>query len=377
MRRFWLLGGTLAFAACAPTTNTPTISAADRDLEQQKQFELVLEDNRRHTERAHRIYTRIARANVDSCPNVRALMGVHTTEKQSFKGNELIAAIKVYNLVVDHPMVFYSAADAVQIGDFVTKVEGKPVSRAAEIGKFAPAGEGPVNMTVLRNGKEIDVVVPRVRQCGYGLKVVNQSMVNAFATGADIIFTTGMMQYASTDDELALVMGHEMAHNVEDHVDKQKGNQFAGMLLGAVIGGATGIDMTSTFGRMGAMAFSQEFEAEADYVGMYYAAKAGFGIKDAPKFWRKMAVQNPNAIAHGTTHPDTASRFLALEKTVEEIEGKRAAGKPLLPERKIGQVSDPQAAGTEEQTPEQEARNRRRADCLAAYSATPRRCDQY
>ena len=82
--------------------------------------------------------------------------------------------------------------------------------------------------------------------------------------------------------------------------------------------------------------FSQSFEAEADYVGMYILATTGMDLDGATYFWRRMAVESPGNIdsAHTTSHPASAERFLALEKTVEEINHKRANNQELIPELK-------------------------------------------
>ena len=85
----------------------------------------------------------------------------------------------------------------------------------------------------------------------------------------------------------------------------------------------------------GAIAYAKDFEAEADYLGTYLAARAGFEISDAPLLWRRMAVEHPGSIGRGfmATHPSTPERATALARTVEEIEGKIASGQPLVPER--------------------------------------------
>lgn len=111
-----------------------------------------------------------------------------------------------------------------------------------------------------------------------------------------------------------------------------------GALIGGVITVATGVDVTSLGSDIGGAAFSQGFESEADYVGLYHTARAGYPIAEAPKFWRRMAASNPGAIhIAGSTHPSTAVRFLALEESVKEIQRKKAAGIRLAPEEKPSQ----------------------------------------
>jgi predicted Zn-dependent protease len=79
------------------------------------------------------------------------------------------------------------------------------------------------------------------------------------------------------------------------------------------------------------MAYSQDFESEADYVGMYFMRRAGFDIDDVEAVWRRMAVEHPESIRLAYTHPTTAERFLVLARTRDEIRTKEASGEPLVP----------------------------------------------
>lgn len=89
-----------------------------------------------------------------------------------------------------------------------------------------------------------------------------------------------------------------------------------------------------------AQAFSQDFEREADYVGMYILARAGKDLETVPHFWREFAQVNPSAISYASTHPTTAERFERLQQIAEEIRQKETAGEPLLPNMKDGQGLD-------------------------------------
>jgi predicted Zn-dependent protease len=99
----------------------------------------------------------------------------------------------------------------------------------------------------------------------------------------------------------------------------------------------------TNFGQIGAGSYSQEFEAEADYVGLYIMANAGMPITDAPKFWRRMAAANPSDIktSHTASHPSTSYRMVALEEAVKEISAKINNGEPLVPNMKDGKFKPP------------------------------------
>ncbi len=87
--------------------------------------------------------------------------------------------------------------------------------------------------------------------------------------------------------------------------------------------------------QMAAQIFSQEYELETDYAGVYYAAHAGYDVSEAVDFWRRMAVEHPGSIDfRGISHPSTAIRFLAIEGTVKEINEKETSELSIMPNLK-------------------------------------------
>ena len=128
------------------------------------------------------------------------------------------------------------------------------------------------------------------------------------------------------------------------HIDAKKQNMGVGLLADlAVVLLSRGRTSNTNFAQVGAGAYSQEFEAEADYVGLYIMANAGMPIVNAPKFWRRMAAAHPSGIKtnHSASHPSTSYRMVALEETVKEINDKLARNQPLLPNMKDGKPADP------------------------------------
>lgn len=246
---------------------------------------------------------------------------------------------KIDNTLTIVSMVPGSPAEraGLQIGDKIASINGQPLDDAEDAKEdFAEAldesGGKEVQLGVLRDGRMRAMAVQPDRVCAFPVLWSFSDTVNAFADGDSIYVTTGFLRFVEDDDELAAVIGHELAHNTRGHIESKRGNEFIGILLGALVGAAIGIDMTETGRAIGAQAYSQDFEAEADYVGVYHAARAGYDVRNAMKFWRRMAAENPHAIhLEGTTHPSTAKRFLAMEKAIEEVEEKQKNGLPLVP----------------------------------------------
>lgn len=94
----------------------------------------------------------------------------------------------------------------------------------------------------------------------------------------------------------------------------------------------TGGSATRAGIEQGGLSHSQDFEREADYVGRYALVLAGLPLGDAPRFWRHMVQENPEAITFARTHPPTAERFVRMERAVEKLRSKQEAGRPLRPE---------------------------------------------
>ena len=153
-----------------------------------------------------------------------------------------------------------------------------------------------------------------------------------------------MISLAESDDELALIVGHELAHNTLRHRGKQTKNTILGALAGLAVDVAAyelsdgwynpEVTATEMGGSAGALAYSQAFELEADYVEVYYTARAGYNVSNAAQLMRRIAVKNPQAIHAnaGSTHPSTVERFVGIQNAAEEIALKRAAEMKLVPE---------------------------------------------
>lgn len=175
--------------------------------------------------------------------------------------------------------------------------------------------------------------------CYYYFKLSRDEDINASADGKNIVINTGMMRFIENDDELATIMAHEFAHNLMGHINAQKNNATVGKLLGLAvdaIADTQGVNMQGEMTKAGSeialLAYSADFEKEADYVGLYVMAKAGYDIHAAANLWRRMSIEDPEGIYHSITHPSNSERSVALRKTVYEIETKRKNRLPLVPD---------------------------------------------
>jgi membrane-associated protease RseP (regulator of RpoE activity) len=230
------------------------------------------------------------------------------------------------------------AADAgFQSGDVILMINGKKVETGdgayekflSQLREQLDTGKT-MSFWIERDGVPMALGATPAKRCDYAVVMSDDTVVNAYADGDSVVVTKGMMDYVKNDNELALVVGHEMGHNVMGHISKKKGNRILGAVLDGLLAGVTGV-YTNSFANAAGMMYSQEFEQEADYMGVYFMERAGYDSTGAPDFWRRMGADNPYAISHATTHPTSAYRYVFLEKCSKEVKVKEQEGKELLP----------------------------------------------
>ncbi|NNE84426.1 MAG: M48 family metalloprotease [Alphaproteobacteria bacterium] len=317
------------------------MSAVDTQAEAHKQLVIAIRDRDEQARRLSRVSVPILAANTDQCAgNVRRRAGVHfNTALLNTSPATRRAVVEARNLSrpgevqVSHTIPGLPADGVLAPGDVITRINGLSaygaVTGASRVNlRQAPA----VNAVVLRDGQQLDVAIPTVAVCNYRVILQVNDEVNAFAGNDTIIFTTGFMRLIDSDRDLALAFGHEMAHLTRKHQDAKKTNEIIGAMIGAVVSGATGVNVVDIGAQIGRNSFSQEFESEADYVGMYHASRAGWDMTGAANMFRRMAASDPGSIhAQGSTHPSTASRAVLVEQAAIEIQNKRNQNLALIP----------------------------------------------
>ncbi|MSQ87631.1 MAG: hypothetical protein EXR10_12535 [Alphaproteobacteria bacterium] len=235
--------------------------------------------------------------------------------------------------------------DAIEAFDGKALEPGRRAARDLAAGMAEAAiNNRSVNVRVNRDGQSIEMAVAPVKSCDYFINYLNKDIENAFANGESINIYRGIIKVMGDDHELAAVIGHELAHNVLDHIASGTRNQLLGALVGGVLDvlaadedGKVGNSFSSLARDANNTFFDSRFETEADYVGTYIMAAAGFDVEAAPNSERRLTdVGELNANTWGRTHPPSPERAAALDATVDEIKRKIAVGLPLMPELKNG-----------------------------------------
>ena len=167
----------------------------------------------------------------------------------------------------------------------------------------------------------------RARDWRWQVALIRSDEINAFCMpGGKIAFFTGILDRLKlSDDEAAMVMGHEMAHALREHSREQLAKSQAtgiGLSLGAQLLGLG--DLGNAAARLGTqlltLKFSRNDESEADLVGLELAARAGYNPQAAVSLWRKMGeATGGGGIGFLSTHPTGPDRIRQLEGNVPRV----------------------------------------------------------
>ncbi len=344
-----MMAAAFNLAGCAPHSAVPNVSKEAIESEAARQLAFRFENLLQEIQRVQNVSYRVLTANVDQCKKVGSKFGasfhsldqlpkeIHPIARERLG---LDRRVSIVNIVPGSP----AEKAGLLRGDAILRVSGTavPVGHRGsnKLGKLLRRSklDKSIRIVVSRGGNRLNVSVRPVRACDYPVFMAGKNETNAFTDGRRIVLQRGIVKLASTDEELALVVAHELAHITAGHLQKKTANKVAGTFGGLALdlaAAAAGVDTRGAFtragGNIGAQAYSQDFEKEANYIGMYFVAGSGFDTKGVERFWRKMADSNPASISFAGTHPTSAERFLVISKTNKEIAAKRRGKRPLQP----------------------------------------------
>lgn len=149
--------------------------------------------------------------------------------------------------------------------------------------------------------------------------LINDSTPNAFALpGGYVGVNTGLFQVVKNEDQLAAVMGHEIAHVIARHPEERISREALVGTGAAVVGAAVPdfAGLASSAATLGLiLPFSREQESEADVIGLQYMARAGYDPRAAVQVWQNFgALGGAEPPAFLSTHPSHGDRIARLQK---------------------------------------------------------------
>lgn len=218
---------------------------------------------------------------------------------------------------------------------------------------YATFGKLPPMKLTVTDGERVEIIsIEAERICAPEITVVKTNQVNASAGTERISIFSGLLEQMPDDNNVALVVGHELAHIAGRHVRKTVANSTrsgyvlwglpiqagAGLVdfvvagpLEALTGVETGPGNALVTRLQNGVLRTQDFEREADYVGLYMASRAGYDISDAEETFLLLGRISPTSTYGERTHPTTPERIAAITVTRKEIEEKEAAEERIVP----------------------------------------------
>ena len=179
-------------------------------------------------------------------------------------------------------------------------------------------------------------IIPHVKQnpnpSAWEVVVFEDDQANAFALpGYKIGVYTGLLNYAKNQDQLATVMGHEVAHVIAEHGNERVSNQMAteaGLSIAAVLLGTeqsdntalimAGLGLGAQYGVI--LPFSRSHESEADLIGLELMARAGFDPEESVTLWQNMAQSGLSPPEFMSTHPSSDTRIEQLRERIPQVQ---------------------------------------------------------
>jgi predicted Zn-dependent protease len=170
---------------------------------------------------------------------------------------------------------------------------------------------------------------PRAKDWKWEVNLLGSQQINAFCMpGGKIAFYYGILDKLQlNDDEVAMIMGHEMAHALREHARERMGKTLATRggieILSAIFGlGNAGRMAADMGGQLLTLKFGREDESEADLVGMELAARAGYNPRAGVSLWNKMGQASKGAPPQFlSTHPAGPTRIRDIEANLPKVEG--------------------------------------------------------
>ena len=188
-----------------------------------------------------------------------------------------------------------------------------------------------INITVIRQNQPITVNVPLTLACAFAIDVGNTQNVNAYADGRRILLTRGLLDWLSTDEDVAVVIAREIAHNVLQHAKQLQQMATLSIVIDNLL--LFKPDQVAANSSNGIKITPEKMDQDADRLALFMLARAGYDLASFTRVMQKLA-QIPNASQANTypaLHPWTEGRQSVIQSTMKEIRQKQSAKKALVP----------------------------------------------
>jgi len=260
--------------------------------------------------------------------NVLSVMPEGTLKKRAVIGALIVDnsedIARLYGLPAEDGCVLVGVVDSyiadlagLKPGDLIREIGDKEIKNSERI---AFENDKSTIIIVERDGNRLSFEVKPEEMPYVRVSLEQTGKINAYAKFTGIQFTSGMVHFVESDDELAVIMGHEIAHLVSKHLPK---NISMAALCG-LVGGLTGPFAPLTMQALYAP-YSRVNEREADYLGLFYTHAAGYDIESGAVLWKRFALEIPRSRSKNflCSHPASPERILRVKKVVELIKSNK------------------------------------------------------
>ena len=262
---------------------------------------------------------RLATANVDLCVEHMVESGVLIETLAQYGADYRAAAADVLALT-DRPTVALVAPGSpaeragLRAGDALIDADGVSFARTAPVsptGTFAAVdaamtaldtalADGKARLTVERGGQRLATDLAGTPACKARFQLLPGNDPDATANGIWVQLSTGLAAFAATPDDLAAILGHELAHNALGH-------------------------------RLSKARIQRAQELQADRLMPYLMARAGYDPHAAVALWQRFKRRHLGGLIPSTTHPGWSERVKAVAAEVSRIDDLRARNEPISP----------------------------------------------
>jgi beta-barrel assembly-enhancing protease len=259
---------------------------------------------------------RMQTANASLCATQASLSGLSVHALSQYRPSQRAAAAAQFGLrdrVGISAVAPGSAAEraGLKVGDAIYVIDGQETPTVSASGGYVPVGqvEAMLEAALANAPAELEIKRPsRVEErielrgdpgCASRVQIVAGNDINAQADGRYVQIKAAMLDFAASDDELAVIVSHELAHNILRHIALKTP--------------------------------SKQAEHQADRLGVWLMARAGYDVNAVVPFWTRFEKRTNAGIFADGTHPSPKKRIAAVAKAVAELKSQRAAGQPLMP----------------------------------------------
>jgi len=322
----------LLLSACAttgPHVSSSEVEVFDKVLRARSAGYLMAQNLRLEA-----VGARLLRALPDAEPRVPYLGLVVDDATESLAdalGVETREGVLVLGVVPGGP----AERSGIEAGDYVERIGPLAISIAQDITALDELEvRGPIPVLVRRGELLASAVLePEYLPWNVAFKVVPDDVVNAYSSSAMVTLTTGMLRFLRSDDELAVVVSHELAHITRNHAIAKLGLALPTTVLSVVaaivVPGSqrlvsTVVEKVVANVIRGALTkVDWDMEREADVVGLVYLHAAGYDPGVVTALWERFAVelQTGRSYAFISDHPPSSERLIRLQKLLEALRG--------------------------------------------------------